>query len=74
MIEDEEGNQREFAVEALFTMNDKSFALVSADNKTFLMIEGEEGDQYLTGIEDSKESKAIFDEYHNSLQDNPIID
>jgi uncharacterized protein YrzB (UPF0473 family) len=74
MIEDEEGNQKEFAVEALFDMNDKSYAFLSADNETFLMIEGEEGDQYLTGIHDSKESKAILDAYQIALQQNSAND
>jgi hypothetical protein len=71
-IEDDRGNQKEFAVEALFDMEDKSYALLRSEDETIVMrVEGEEGDQYLVGITDPEESEAILDAYQIAVENAP---
>jgi len=71
-IEDKKGNRKEFAVEALFDMEEESYALLAADDETIVMkIEGEEGNQYLVGIEDPLESEAILDAYQIAVEEAP---
>ena len=61
-IEDEEGHRKDYAVEALFDMEDEFYALLTAADETIVMkVEGEEGSQYLLGISDPTESEAILD-------------
>jgi hypothetical protein len=68
-IEDENGNRKEYAVEALFDMEDEFFALLKAEDVTIVMkVEGEEGDQYLVGISDPIESEAILDAYQIAVK------
>jgi uncharacterized protein YrzB (UPF0473 family) len=72
-IEDEQGNQKEFAVEALFDMEDKSYALLRSEDETIVMrVEGEEGEQYLVGITDPEESEAILDAYQIAVENAPV--
>lgn len=55
MIRDEQGEERELIVEALFDMEDDSYALLKDDYDTILMkIEQEGSEQYLVPIEDPK--------------------
>nr|WP_263326777.1 DUF1292 domain-containing protein [Neobacillus sp. Marseille-Q6967] len=71
-IEDDEGNRKDFAVEALFDMDDESYALLAAEDETIVMkVEGEEGNQYLVGITDPEESEAILDAYQIAVQEAP---
>lgn len=71
-IEDEKGNQKEYAVEAMFDMEEESYALLSAENETIVMrIEGEDGNQYLVGISDPEESEAILDAYQIAIENAP---
>ena len=71
-IEDDVGNRKEFAVEALFDMEDESYALLAAEDETIVMkIEGEEGNQYLVGISDPLESEAILDAYQIAVKEAP---
>lgn len=68
-VEDERGNQKEYAVEALFDMEEESYALLKSGTETILMkVEGEEGDQYLLGISDPSESEAILDAYEIAVE------
>jgi uncharacterized protein YrzB (UPF0473 family) len=72
-IEDEQGNQKEFAVEALFDMEDESYALLRSEDETIVMrVEGEEGEQYLVGITDPEESEAILDAYQIAVENAPV--
>ncbi|MCQ6280407.1 DUF1292 domain-containing protein [Bacillus sp. EB600] len=74
-IEDENGNRKEYTVEALFDMEDEFFALLKAEDETIVMkVEGEEGDQYLVGISDPIESEAILDAYQIAVKHAPLED
>jgi hypothetical protein len=71
-IEDDEGNHKDFAVEALFDMEGESYALLKAKDRTIVMkIEVEEGDQDLVGISDPMESEAILDAYQIAVKHAP---
>jgi uncharacterized protein YrzB (UPF0473 family) len=71
-IEDDVGNKKDFAVEALFDMEDESYALLAAEEETIVMkIEGDEGNQYLVGISDPAKSEAILDAYQVAVQQAP---
>jgi hypothetical protein len=72
-IKDDQGNLKDFAVEALFEMEGRSYALLAADDVTMVMqIEGEEGDdQYLVGISDPIESQSILDAYQIAVEEAP---
>ncbi|MDQ1002482.1 uncharacterized protein YrzB (UPF0473 family) [Neobacillus niacini] len=71
-IKDEQGNLKDFAVEALFEMEGRSYALLTAEDETMVMqVEGEEGDQYLVGISDPVESQSILDAYQIAVEEAP---
>jgi hypothetical protein len=71
-IEDDQGNLKDFAVEALFDMEDESYALLKSEDETIVMkIEGEEGNQDLVGINDPSESEAILDAYQIAVEHAP---
>ncbi|MEH7307752.1 DUF1292 domain-containing protein [Neobacillus drentensis] len=71
-IEDDQGNLKDYAVEALFDMEDESYALLKAEDETIVMkIEGEEGNQDLVGINDPSESEAILDAYQIAVEHAP---
>jgi uncharacterized protein YrzB (UPF0473 family) len=71
-IKDEQGSLKDFAVEALFEMEGRSYALLSAEDETMVMqVEGEEGDQYLVGITDPIESQSILDAYQIAVEEAP---
>lgn len=71
-IKDNDGNLKDFAVEALFEMEGKSYALLAAEDETMIMqVEGEEGDQYLVGISNPVESQSILDAYQIAVEEAP---
>jgi uncharacterized protein YrzB (UPF0473 family) len=71
-IKDNQGQLKDFAVEALFEMEGNSYALLAADDITMVMqVEGEEGDQYLVGISDPVESQSILDAYQIAVEEAP---
>ncbi|MDF0725647.1 DUF1292 domain-containing protein [Cytobacillus sp. S13-E01] len=72
-IEDENGQEREFAVEALFEMEDDYYTLLSSsDGEPILMkIKGEEGNQELIGISDPNERDNILSAYEIAVEANP---
>ena len=48
VVEDAQGQQREFGIEGLFEMNEQSYVLLTSDDDTLLMqVEGEGDDQEL---------------------------
>ena len=69
-IADEKGRRKDYSVEALFDMEDESYALLKAQDETIVMkVEGEEeGNQYLLGISDPAESEAILDAYQIAVE------
>ncbi|WCK55248.1 DUF1292 domain-containing protein [Aneurinibacillus sp. Ricciae_BoGa-3] len=69
---DNEGAEKEFAVEAMFTMEDKSYALLSSGDETIAMrITGEGEDQQLVGISDPEELDAILSAYQIAVEAEP---
>jgi hypothetical protein len=71
-ILDDKGNLKDFAVEALFEMEDDSYALLKAEDETIVMkIEGEKGNQDLVGITDPSESEAILAAYQIAVEHAP---
>ncbi|MDG5789063.1 DUF1292 domain-containing protein [Evansella sp. AB-P1] len=68
-IRDDNGNEKEFAVEALFDMEQQSYALITGDEETLLMrVIDDEDEQYLVGITDPKERDAILDVYQVAVE------
>ncbi|MDZ5473849.1 DUF1292 domain-containing protein [Bacillus sp. 31A1R] len=71
-IEDENGNEKEYSIEALFDMEDNSYALLKSMDETILMKIEEEGDeQYLVGITDPEEKSSILDAYEIAIDEAP---
>lgn len=71
-IEDEKGNRKDYAVEALFDMKEESYVLLKAADETIVMkVEADEGDQYLMGISDPLESEAILEAYEIAVENAP---
>lgn len=71
-VEDENGQEREYAVEALFDMGDQSYALLKAMDETILMRIEDEGDQqYLVGVTDPSERDSILDAYQIAVNEAP---
>lgn len=69
-VEDEHGNVKEYAVEAMFDMNDEWYALLTSDENRILMrvVDGEGEDQYLEGIDDPEEAASVLDAYQIALE------
>ena len=71
-IEDDEGNVEDYNVEALFDMDENSYALLRSNEETLLMrIEENEDEQYLVGITDPIERESILDAYQIAVDANP---
>ncbi|MCF6410288.1 DUF1292 domain-containing protein [Pseudalkalibacillus salsuginis] len=74
-VEDENGVQKQFAVEALFDMEDSSYALLKPeedDNDTIVMqVKNEEDGQYLISIDDPDKKEMILDAYEIAVDANP---
>lgn len=72
VVEDEQGQQREFGIEGLFEMNDQSYVLLASDDDTMLMkVEGEGDDQELVGIQDPEELQSLLDAYQLAVDAAP---
>ncbi|MFD1738928.1 DUF1292 domain-containing protein [Bacillus salitolerans] len=68
-IEDENGSEKEYSVEALFHQGEESYALLDSDDETLLMkVENEDGEQYLVGIEDEEETESILSAYQIAVE------
>ncbi|PZE20387.1 DUF1292 domain-containing protein [Paenibacillus xerothermodurans] len=72
-VQDNEGNARDFWVEALFDMNEQTYALLNSVDNMVLMrvVDGEGDEQYLEGIEDPEEADAILDAYQLAIDAAP---
>ncbi|SDZ42725.1 Protein of unknown function [Evansella caseinilytica] len=74
-IKDDGGHEKNFQVEAQFEMNNQSYALITGDTETLLMrIIDEDEEQYLVGITDPEEKRAILDAYQIAVEANPADD
>ncbi|MBD8071050.1 DUF1292 domain-containing protein [Bacillus sp. PS06] len=71
-VEDENGVIRDYRIEALFDMEEDSYALLRDGEETLLMrIEDEDEEQYLVGIEDLQEKNSILDAYQIAVEAAP---
>ncbi|MFC0560044.1 DUF1292 domain-containing protein [Halalkalibacter alkalisediminis] len=71
-IEDENGQTKDYSVEALFDMEEHSYALLSSNEDTILMrVEDEADGQYLVGITDPEERDSILYAYEIAVDANP---
>ena len=68
VVQDEQGIEKKFAVEALFDMEEQSYALLTAEEDAILMrIEGEE----LVGITDPNELDMVLSAYQIAVEAAP---
>ncbi|MFC0472567.1 DUF1292 domain-containing protein [Halalkalibacter kiskunsagensis] len=71
-IEDEQGQEKDYSVEALFDMEDHSYALLTSNDETILMrVEDNNNEQYLVGISDPNERDSILHAYEIAVEANP---
>lgn len=74
-VVDENGVERDFAVEALFDMEDKTYAMLKAsddNDETFVMeVEENKEGQYLVEIRDQDKLEMILDAYEIAVEENP---
>ncbi|MGF9889626.1 DUF1292 domain-containing protein [Priestia megaterium] len=71
-IEDENGIEKQYAVEALFDMRSQTYALLQSNGEVLLMrVEDEKGEQYLVGLTDSEERDSILDAYQIAIEATP---
>jgi hypothetical protein len=75
VVKDENGEEKEFSIEALFDMKEKTFALLRSEqdqNNTFVMqVENTDDGQFLTGINDPSERDMVLDAYEIAVDANP---
>ncbi|RFU61058.1 DUF1292 domain-containing protein [Peribacillus glennii] len=72
IIEEEDGEERQFAVDALFDVEDESYALLSSGDDLLLMrVEEEDGEQYLVGLDDPIERENILHAYEVAVESAP---
>jgi uncharacterized protein YrzB (UPF0473 family) len=70
-IEDEYGNERDYEIEALFEMNDQSYALLTATHDTFLVKVDGANHQFISGVTDPHEKQAVLDAYLIAVEASP---
>lgn len=71
-VQKEQGEEVEYFIEALFDVDDESYALIRNDDETLLMkIEEENGEQFLVGVEKPDLSESILDTYQIAVKANP---
>ena len=72
VVEDGNGQELSYEVEALFEMKGESFALLRSDAETILMRVEEEGDeQYLVGVSNQIDKDSILDAYQVAVDAAP---
>ncbi|MFE4122970.1 DUF1292 domain-containing protein [Priestia sp. YIM B13486] len=71
-IEDENGIEKQYAVEALFDMRNQTYALLQSNGEALLMrVEDEKGEQYLVGLTNPEERDSILDAYQIAVEATP---
>jgi uncharacterized protein YrzB (UPF0473 family) len=75
VVLDENGDEKEFSIEALFDMKDKTYVLLRSEqdgNNTFVMqVENTDDGQFLTGISDPSKRDMVLDAYEIAVDANP---
>lgn len=70
-VKDEEGNNRAYAVEALFDIEDETYAMLRSEGELVVMrVEGDE-EQYLEGVTDLEMVESILNAYQISIAEAP---
>lgn len=71
-VEDENGDEKEYAIEALFDMDNHMYALLRDQSDTIVMKVEDEGDeQFLVGIDNPSEMESILDAYQIAVEAAP---
>lgn len=74
-VTDDNGQEKQFAVEALFDIKDKTYALLRSayvQEDTFVMeVKEDEHGQHLIGMENSEEKEMLLDAYEIAVDANP---
>lgn len=71
-VKDQNGNEKEYAIEALFDMEGESYALLASAEETVLMrVEGSDEEQVLVGITDEQERDSILAAYQIAVDEAP---
>ncbi|TXC90804.1 DUF1292 domain-containing protein [Metabacillus litoralis] len=75
VVEDEQGHEKQYIVEALFDIEDETFALLQESedhtNTIIMQVEDEQDGQYLVNIDDHKKKNMILDAYEIAVHANP---
>ncbi|MFS0863759.1 DUF1292 domain-containing protein [Fredinandcohnia sp. 179-A 10B2 NHS] len=75
VVKDENGDEKQFSVEALFDMKEKTYALLRSEQNaedTFVMeVENSDEGQFLVGLYDNHERDMVLDAYEIAVQANP---
>lgn len=75
-VEEEDGTEKLFAVEAMFDMRDKIYALLRSegnqeDSIVMQVKIDEDNQQYLVGINNREETSSLLDVYQITVGSNP---
>lgn len=70
-IQDDQGNEKEMRVQALFMMKDETYALLAASGDTSIMrVKEDNGNQYLIHV-DEEEKEDLLDAYRVIMETDP---
>lgn len=75
-VEDEDGTEKQFAVEAMFDMKNKTYALLRSehnreDSIVMQVKVDDDNQQYLVGINNHEETSNLLDAYQIAVDANP---
>jgi hypothetical protein len=71
-IENESGEEKSYEVEALFDMEEHTYALLRSQEETLLMqVEEDEQGQHLIGLSNQNDKEAILDAYQIAVDAAP---
>ncbi|MFD2169629.1 DUF1292 domain-containing protein [Tumebacillus lipolyticus] len=72
VVEDDQGQKREFSIEGMFEMNDRNYVLLMNEEDSVLMqIVGEGDSQELLGLDDRAEAQSLLDAYQIAVDAAP---
>jgi hypothetical protein len=74
-VEDNDGNKKQFVVEALLAIEEDTYALLRSehelDHAIVMQVENEDDEQYLIGINDPRKKTMVLDAYEIAVEANP---
>jgi hypothetical protein len=74
-VEDDYGIKKQFVVEALFAMEENTYALLRSehelDHAIVMQVENENDEQYLISIDDPLKKTMVLDAYEIAVEANP---